>query len=126
VERVRFEDRLHPTFDVTSDARRALVTTLILQPIVENAVRHGISRRPGSGQIELRAGREGDSLTITVRDDGAGLSGDELVTGTGLRLTEARLRELYGNAATLSVESTAGHHGVTVRIAIPFHTAPLH
>jgi two-component system, LytTR family, sensor kinase len=125
VERVRFADRLVPVVQIAADVQPALVPTLILQPIVENAVRHGIARRPGSGRIELTAWRDGRFLEINVRDDGAGVSGDSFGTGNGLRLTEDRLHELYADEVTLSVESTADRPGALVRIRLPFHTQPV-
>ena len=97
VEQVRFGSRLSVKIDVAPDALEAQVPNLILQPLVENAIRHGIEPRARPGRIELRARRENGALSVVVSDDGAGLSGNaQIKEGIGLSNTRARLRELYG------------------------------
>src|SRR5262249_50012308 len=81
------------------------VPSLLLQPLVENAVRHGISRRPGAGRISIRAHREGDGVRLEVLDDGPGPNGNaEHGSGLGVRNTRARPASRYGRAAGLVVE----------------------
>ena len=104
----------------TPDASRALVPNLILQPIVENALEHGVSRAGGEGRIEIAARRDGERLLLTVSDDGPGLDGKS-ETGVGLANTRARLTELYGGAAGITLDGRPGG-GVVATITIPFHT----
>ena len=97
IQETRYGDRLRVKFDVEGGVGDALVPRLILQPLVENAIRHGITRRITPGLVEVRAwGGEG-RLHLTVRDDGVGLRSDPPVReGVGLSITRARLRQLYG------------------------------
>jgi two-component system, LytTR family, sensor kinase len=80
---------------VESGVNEALVPRLILQPLVENAIRHGVTRRITPGQVEVRAWERAGRLHLTVRDDGVGL-GTQIREGLGLSITRARLRQLYG------------------------------
>jgi two-component system, LytTR family, sensor kinase len=121
IERVRFEERMRTAVDIAEDAQAALVPPFLLQPIVENAVRHAIAPRPAGGSIEIAARVEGDRLVIRVRDDGPGLAPGEAVPGVGLANTRARLAELHGSAARLELEQPAGG-GLTVTIAMPWRT----
>jgi LytS/YehU family sensor histidine kinase len=125
IELVRFGDRLRVTWDVDPEAKNALVPPLILQPLVENALRHGIGRRPGVAQLKISARRSGLHLELTVRDSGEGLTptnGRVPREGIGLSNTRARLAELYGaEAATLDVADAPGG-GVRARLLLPFHT----
>jgi LytS/YehU family sensor histidine kinase len=92
---------------------------LALQPIVENAVRHGIGRRSAAGRIAIRAARAGDSLRIEVRDDGPGLPAEGTGQGIGLTNTRARLRQLYGDAASLTlVNDPSG--GALAALTLPY------
>ena len=126
IELVRFGDRLRVTWDIDPDVRTALVPPLILQPLVENALRHGIARRPGPASLRIAARRSGLHLELVVRDSGEGLGpndGSEAREGIGLSNTRARLAELYGEgAATLDVADAPGG-GVRARVLVPFHTA---
>ncbi|HEX6048488.1 MAG TPA: sensor histidine kinase, partial [Gemmatimonadaceae bacterium] len=126
IELVRFGDRLRVSWDIDPDVRTALVPPLILQPLVENALRHGIARRPGPASLRVAARRSGLHLELVVRDSGDGLGpNDGTVTreGIGLSNTRARLAELYGDgAATLDVADAPGG-GVRARVLVPFHTA---
>ncbi len=105
IERVRFGDRLHVLIEADAAARASAVPHLLLQPLVENAVRHGISRRADAGTIQVRADRRDGTLRVRVRDDGPGLAahGEAAGDGIGLRNTRARLRYLYGDAASLEL-----------------------
>jgi two-component system, LytTR family, sensor kinase len=126
IERVRFGDRLVIEVRHGPEADAALVPTFMLQPLVENAVRHGISRRPGRARIEVQAERAADALQLTVRDTGEGLDAPgSLREGIGLSNTRARLSELYGAAATLSLENAPGG-GACVRVSLPYRRAVAH
>ncbi len=110
--------------------RRAAVPQFILQPLVENALRHGIARRADAGLLEVAARRDGDTLVLTVRDDGPGLGPGlgqtgPAATGVGLANTRARLAALYGDRATLDIANAPGA-GVLVTIRLPYHEAENH
>jgi signal transduction histidine kinase len=121
IERSRFADRLLVEFHVSPDVEDALVPNLLLQPIVENAVHHGIAKRPGSGRIIVEAARADDRLVIRIRDDGPGPGATNATEGRGLGLgnTRERLRELYGDAQRLEL-FTADEGGGVVEMEIPF------
>lgn len=126
IEEARFRDRLRPRVDATTEALECLVPPLLLQPLVENAVRHGVSAVSSAGTVEVTAAVRDGRLCLTVRDDGPGMGGssDSSGTGTGLRNTRERLEQLRGNgdgdasAARLSIESAAGR-GTTIRVELP-------
>ena len=123
--RARFGDRLRVTVRVASDAERLLVPSMILQPLVENAIRHGGVAEAGRGCVSVDIERAGDRLALRVRDDGPGArrtseNGDG---GTGLSATARRLELLYGSAHELEAGDAPGG-GFAVRIAIPARLAP--
>ena len=127
IEQLRFRDRLKVDVVVDEGARDAFVPNLVLQPIVENAIRHGISRRAAASTIALRVARENGSLVMTVRDDGPGLASSFSIGdshGIGLRNTQTRLSYLYGEAAHMDVRN-AQDHGVLVTLRIPYHESPV-
>lgn len=107
IEQIRFSDRLRPRLLIDSETNKALVPVFLLQPLVENAVRHGIAVHAEAGLIEIAAKREGDDLVLTVRDDGAqqpstaGHRSTSPGTGIGLTNIRTRLQTLYGGAASL-------------------------
>jgi sensor histidine kinase YesM len=125
IERIRFQDRLITRMDVAQPTLVAKVPNLILQPIVENAIRHGIAPRSTPGLIEIEAKQRNGTLRIQVRDNGPGLSkhrtSDVLFKkGLGLANTESRLERLYG-AAHLFDLSNNPDGGLIVTLEIPFH-----
>ena len=123
IEQVRFSDRLRPRVEVDAAVRHAAVPQFILQPLVENALRHGIARRADAGLLEVTAQRDGDTLVLRVRDDGPGLGrAGPAATGVGLANTRARLAALYGDRASLEIANAAGA-GVLVTIRLPYHEA---
>jgi LytS/YehU family sensor histidine kinase len=125
IEQTRFQDRLQVTYDIDPDTLDAEVPRLILQPLVENAIKHGVSPRSGPGSIHIASSREADALWLEVHDDGVGLADDaraRLNAGVGLSNTRARLECLYGEAQAL--ELSDGREGLAVRLRIPFHRAP--
>jgi len=122
IERMRFEDRLTVDVRIEDHARDALVPSFVLQPLVENAIRHGTGALLRSGHVQVSAGRVGDRLTLEVDDDGVGLPEGwrlEDHAGVGLSNIARRLAELYGSGHTFVVAGRAGS-GVRVRIALPF------
>jgi signal transduction histidine kinase len=121
IQSIRFQGDLDATIDVPSALHDAQVPNLILQPVVENAIRHGASQVRGIGRIEIRARRDDDTLVLTVLDNGPGLPASP-EDGLGLRNVRARLRELYGEEQAL--ELTSGETGGTrAALRIPHHTA---
>jgi sensor histidine kinase YesM len=120
IEQVRFSDRLSVAIDVDPALLDAAIPHMALQPLVENAVRHGIGQRVTPGVIAIRAQRLGDELHVSVRDDGPGFgSGTTAGSKLGLANTRARLRQLYGDSAGLRCE-TAPQGGALVTLVIPF------
>jgi two-component system LytT family sensor kinase len=121
IEQMRFQDRLESQFEIDPDTLGALVPNLILQPVVENAVRHGISAGSGSGSIRVTAKRQNGELLITVYDNGPGLP-SEISEGIGLGATRDRLQRMYGIEGRLELTNHP-EGGAIVTVAIPFHTA---
>ncbi|MEM7355833.1 MAG: histidine kinase [Acidobacteriota bacterium] len=128
IERVRFEDRLRPRLEIDDDTPNALVPHLLLQPLVENAIRHGISRDSTAGDVLLRARRQGDLLCLSIEDDGpgpaSGPAGDTARRGVGLANVRGRLQELYGDRARLTLGDRPPR-GTKVEIELPFHRQPV-
>ncbi len=125
IERIRFQDRLVTHVNVAHQTLDAKVPNLILQPIVENAIRHGIAPRSTPGLIEIGAEQRNGTLRIQVRDNGPGLpihrtSENMFQRGLGLANTETRLERLYG-AAHLFDFSNSPAGGLVVTLEIPFH-----
>jgi len=106
VEEVRFADRLHVAVNLEERAKRVRVPRLILQPVVENAVRHGIGARATAGKLEIGARTAGQELIVVVRDDGPGPAAAPRPNGggVGLKNTRERLQAVYGSAARLTLE----------------------
>src|SRR5579863_9104862 len=98
IERTRFADRLVVRTEITADTLDASIPYLILQPLVENAIRHGVASRSSPGCVIVSAVRESDMLVLQVKDDGPGISAGVSRNGLGLSSTRARLEKLYGNA----------------------------
>jgi LytS/YehU family sensor histidine kinase len=119
----RFGDRLVLTREIEDGAAGALVPPFLLQPLVENAVRHGNAARLGSGAITVRARREGDVLRLEVEDDGGRAAvADAAGFGMGLRTARERLALLYGDSAALAAGAVEG--GFRVTAALPFRLTP--
>ena len=126
IEQTRFQDRLSVRFDIDPATLDAEVPRLILQPIVENAIKHGVSPRSGPGLVEIASGVDAGRLWLEVRDNGVGLSGSarsQFRSGVGLANTRDRLECLYGEAQRL--DFTEGNSGLTVRIALPLQRAAI-
>lgn len=119
IERARFQDRLKVSVNVDPEALNCSVPCLFLQPIVENAVRHGIARLDRPGLVEVRASRVGTELSISVLDDGPGISAESTSReGIGLANTRARLEKHYGKMQSLRY-SNRNEGGLAVEIRIP-------
>lgn len=129
IEQKRFGERLQLEQNVPDQLLKALVPALILQPLVENAIRHGIEPRRGPGLISIEAKQEDRHLHLTVRDNGRGLpdadSARSVRCGIGLANTQARLQGLYGQDHSFSFEK-AEPQGCRVDIHLPFHLEPVH
>jgi LytS/YehU family sensor histidine kinase len=123
IEQTRFADRLQVRFDVAPETLDTLVPNLILQPLVENAIKHGVAKKAGPGHIDITTRRDGDKLLMEVRDDGVGLSEDAftaLQKGIGVSTTRARLQHLFG--ADYRFEFHRQPAGLNVVVAIPWRT----
>jgi len=121
IEQTRFRDRLSVVFDIQADTLDALVPNLLLQPLVENAIKHGIGPRPTPGQIVVRSRRVGALLELDVQDNGVGLSAARLTDfnrGVGLSNTRSRLDHLYGSLHRFEFRQPV-EGGLLVLIAIP-------
>ena len=123
IERVRFRDRLAVTINIAPEIEGALVPTFLLQPLVENAIKHGLSVTNPCGRIEIRGALDGGRLVLTVADNGAGISTtclQKLQMGVGLGATFERLHRLYPHEHEFTVRKI-DEGGTEVRIALPFH-----
>ena len=118
IQQVRFADRLTVSIDVPEDVQRARVPMLILQPLAENAIRHGIAMSAGAGRVDVRAYRDGAKLHIEMRNTG---TLREAPKGLGLRNTEDRLRQLYGEGQSFALRGT--NDGVVAELMIPWSEA---
>ena len=122
IQRARYGERLRVRLDVSQEASRALVPTLLLQPLVENAVRHGIAERPGPGSLVLEARVEAGRLQIAIGNDGPPLSSPAR-EGFGLRNLRSRLQQLHGAGATFSL-SPRPEGGAVARLDLPAREQP--
>ena len=118
---IRFQGALHVSTKVDNETLDALVPNLILQPIVENALEHGVSRWNGAGEVEIAARRDGEYLILRVRDNGPGPDDTQQDGGVGLSNTRARLAQLYGHEASLTLRPANGG-GAVAEMTLPFHT----
>jgi sensor histidine kinase YesM len=124
IEQTRFQDRLRVTMSIESETLDAMVPNLILQPLVENSIRHGIAVRPEARSIEINSWHNNGMLCLRVADDGPGLSSDRVPfkEGVGLTTTRRRLHSLYGNKHDFSLRNSP-LGGLVVELTIPYKTA---
>jgi len=126
IEEIRFGDRLQASFAIEPQTLDAKVPNLILQPLVENAIRHAIQAQPGSGHLVVRSVISEGSLLLQVQDNGPGLADSNLQSrersGIGLQNTRQRLQRLYSGAGWLRLSNAPGG-GVLAQIALPFTSA---
>jgi signal transduction histidine kinase len=125
IQKIRFGDRLSVAIDVPPELARAAVPRLILQPVVENAIKHGISRRARPGGIEMAAARSADRLVLTICNDGPALPPETAASPSsiGIANVRSRLRGLHGDAGTLCIRDEPGR-GVRVTITVPWRETP--
>lgn len=126
IEHARFEDRLRVTYDVPPGLLRATVPNLLLQPLVENSIRHGVGKRAGPGSISVSAEQIGGTLVLRIMDNGEGLqpgSTQPDQQGFGLAITRGRLESLYGVNQSLALRNLPAG-GVEARITMPFRLQP--
>jgi hypothetical protein len=121
IERTRFGDRLSVERSIEAATLRAEVPNLLLQPLVENALRHGLGRKPGAGRLTMSSARDGSALELRVRDDGVG-PGAVSQCGLGLVNTRSRLEQMYGDAHSFVAAEAVGG-GFEVVIRLPFRLA---
>jgi signal transduction histidine kinase len=123
IMRVRFQGRLTIGMQVEPGLDEALVPNLVLQPLVENAIRHGTAKSDAEGHIAIAARRDGTAIVLAVEDNGpaALATAGQIVEGIGLRNTRERLTQLYGAAQHLILEPRAGG-GMRAEVRLPFHT----
>ena len=122
IQKIRFGDRLRVDIEAAPELGNASVPPLLLQPLVENSIRHGLAARATAGRIQIRVGRTDAMLVIEVLDDGDGAVQEAMGArrGIGLNNIRTRLETLYGSAATFTMSHTAGA-GTRVSIEIPYH-----
>jgi two-component system, LytTR family, sensor kinase len=119
----RFGDRLRVTIDVPAAVEHAMVPNLVLQPLIENALVHGVGRSAAAGAVTLRARRAGDTLELVVLDDGPGLDNGAPAERIGLRNTRLLLEQLYGKQQQVEL-ATRPEGGGVARVVLPFHDQP--
>ena len=125
IMKARFGDRLQIQASVPSETADVLVPSFILQPLVENAIKHGVGTLEEGGTITVDARREADRLIVQVRDTGKGFpdSAADLPNHRGLAAVRERLRLLYGQAGTMTLANGSGG-GATVTLTLPWRTGP--
>jgi two-component system LytT family sensor kinase len=124
IEKVRFEERLNVTLDIAPETLDASVPHLLLQPLVDNAIKHGISKLLAGGKIRISAAREGTDLLLEVKDNGPGICAlrDSLSDGLGLSVTRERLETIYGQNQSVQLLALQ-EGGVVARVSIPLRMA---
>ena len=118
IEQIRFGARLQVSFDIPADTLEVPVPNLLLQPLVENAIKHGVAPRKQPGRVEITARRDGSHLTVLVRDNGPGPGQGTSGAGVGLANTRARLEHLYGDRHRFE-SGPAAEGGFEVRLQVP-------
>jgi LytS/YehU family sensor histidine kinase len=119
IERMRFADRLEVGMRIAPETLDARAPYLILQPLVENAIRHGIAPRAAPGRIEVSSERKDDMLVLRVKDDGPGIAATKPKDGVGISSTRARLERLYGARHRFELQN-GERGGFIVTLALPF------
>ncbi len=119
LQQLRFADRLQVEIDLPTGLLGAAVPDLLLQPLVENALQHGIESTPGAGKVRIRARRDGGNLELQIADDGSGGERHDVIDGIGLGATRARLRALFGDRASLELD-TRSPNSTVVTVRLPW------
>ena len=126
IQQVRFRDRLLVEYEIGVDTLDACVPAMLLQPLVENAVEHGVARRAAQSRVAVTAAKQDDRMVITVEDDGPGTDGggaSSIREGVGLANTRARLEQLHGPEGRMQLEDLPAG-GFRVTVTLPFRTVP--
>ena len=123
IMQVRFQGRLEVRQEIDPAVRAAFVPSFVLQPLVENALKHGVGAREGAALVEVRAWRDGDELVLRVRDDGTGPP-EDAAPGVGTRNTVSRLEQLYGARHRFTLARADGG-GAIAEVRFPYHTEPM-
>jgi two-component system LytT family sensor kinase len=124
IEKIRLRERLNVVLDIAPETLDALVPSLLLQPLVENAIRHGISRVSSGGTVWITSSQQGSDLWLRVRDNGPGLveaTTAQSGTGLGLRTTRERLQTIYGDDHSFEIRGGTGG-GMDLCLRLPFRT----
>jgi sensor histidine kinase YesM len=124
IQEIRFQDRLRVNYNIENDAKNAKIPNMILQPLVENSIRHGISKRLEGGNIDININRVNGKLSVIIKDDGPGFSGDFnniKNCGIGLKNTISRLERCYKNNFTFNIDNDTSI-GTKVIMEIPFES----
>jgi LytS/YehU family sensor histidine kinase len=120
IAQARIGEKFRTSIDAQPEVAGAAVPPFILQPLVENAIHHGLEQRGGAGRVAVSARKDGGDLILEIRDDGVGC-GPDSEEGTGMRNVRERLRVLYGDSAKLSMEAVEPH-GSLVRVRLPLES----
>ena len=120
---MRFRDRLEVKIEADIDVMSAYVPGMILQPLVENALTHGLGPKTAGGTIHISVTREGETVVLRVVDNGVGLPSAGMLERTGVGNTRERLRALYGDAQTVTLSTVAGG-GAMSEVRLPLRSAP--
>jgi signal transduction histidine kinase len=123
IERLRFADRLQTAIDIPQPLRALSVPTFVLQPLIENAIKHGVSRRREPGTVRITANADGDSLLLSVENDGPPFEMNGSTTGLGVANTRARLERMYGARASLSIAARGDATGTIATVRLPMSAA---
>jgi two-component system LytT family sensor kinase len=122
IQRIRFSDRLDAAVDLDLDARECLIPTMLLQPLVENAIRHGVEPREGKGRVRVSVSRDNGAIRIRIVDSGGGFvlgaDGRPVREGIGIANTRERLEHMYGSGASLQLRNVEGG-GAEAVVLIP-------
>jgi LytS/YehU family sensor histidine kinase len=125
IEKIRFQNKLAVNLKIAPDALDAQVPNLILQPLIENAIRHGIAKQTAIGQLNVEARREGERLLIKIEDNGPGLNGNgnrrkKSGEGLGLANTRARLKQFYDDDFQFEIKDRSNGDGTIVNLNVPY------
>jgi two-component system LytT family sensor kinase len=123
IQQTLLQERLTVNWNIASETLDAQVPNLLLQPLIENAIRHGIAPKATGGTIEINVVRDGDRLKLSVEDDGVGISfpaQTNIKEGIGLKSVQTRLKHLYSEAHKFSLKESSGGQGVRLELVIPF------
>jgi LytS/YehU family sensor histidine kinase len=120
IQQILLQDRLQVEWRIAPETYGACVPNMILQPLVENSIKHGIAPRRGGGTIKIESAKLDGSLVLSVEDDGLGIKNGNRTGGIGLQNTTTRLKHLYGESHEFKLENFSQGSGVSVKIRLPF------